>query len=188
MKKINDFLIYITVAIGVFFLIKAVGDNNASRILVSLSIIPIMFFPRIARSLFHVHLPQKIEFVYLMFVVFAQLIGSVFNVYNMIWWYDSFTHLISGSLTAVLALMVMVWMNSYTKKNIIFNILFMFAFSLMAAGIWEIFEFTSDCLLNGDTQNVLTTGVTDTMIDIIYATVGTLIVCITYYIEEKRYS
>ena len=55
--------------------------------------------------------------------------------------------------------------------------------TLMVAGLWEIFEFTVDNLLGGDAQKVLTTGVTDTMKDIICALLGSILFSFCYLYE-----
>ena len=46
------------------------------------------------------------------------------------------------------------------------------------------FEFTSDKLFGKDAQNVLTTGVDDTMKDMIVAALGTILYLILYVYEE----
>ena len=56
----------------------------------------------------------------------------------------------------------------------------------MVAGIWEIFEFTCDKLFNKDAQHVLTTGVNDTMKDMIVAILGTSSMAIIYLFEQTN--
>ena len=74
----------------------------------------------------------------------------------------------------------------YDKKSIIFNILFILGISFIVACAWEIFEFASDKIFGKDAQNVLTTGVDDTMKDMIVAVLGTILYCILYSYEEKE--
>ena len=54
----------------------------------------------------------------------------------------------------------------------------------MCASFWEFFEFISDNIFGKDAQNVLTTGVNDTMMDMILASLGSLTFVITYIFEE----
>ena len=48
-------------------------------------------------------------------------------------------------------------------------------------------EFTCDNLFGKDAQNVLTTGVDDTMWDMIVAFIGSILVSILYIIEVKTH-
>ena len=50
-------------------------------------------------------------------------------------------------------------------------------------GVWEIFEFTNDAIFQADAQHVMTTGVDDTMLDMIVALLGSVIVVVIYGIE-----
>ena len=92
-------------------------------------------------------------------------------------------HTLSGVLTSFIALIVLNNINQYKFKNVIFNIVFMIVFSLAVAGIWEIFEFTNDILFQADAQKVAISGVNDTMLDMIVALFGSILVCIEYGIE-----
>ena len=78
---------------------------------------------------------------YVVFIIFAQLLGSVVNLYNTTWWYDLFAHFISGVLTSILALVVIDWFGVYNEKKKGFNFLFIICFTLMVASIWEFLEY-----------------------------------------------
>ena len=53
-------------------------------------------------------------------------------------------------------------------------------FTFMIAVLWECVEFTIDNVMGTDTQKVLSTGVNDTMKDMICAILGSLLVMISY--------
>ena len=55
----------------------------------------------------------------------------------------------------------------------------------MIASFWEFFEYFSDNLFNKDAQNVLTTGVNDTMKDMVAALIGSILFNIMYVYEVK---
>ena len=94
-------------------------------------------------------------------------------------------HFLSGILTAYIGLYLIMLLKSYNKKNIIFNIIFIIGFTLSIAFFWEVFEFVNDSLFGKDAQNVLTTGVDDTMWDMIVAFLGSIIISIIYIVEVK---
>ena len=123
------------------------------------------------------------ELVYLLFIIFGHFIGSILGIYNEIPHYDKIMHTLSGVLTSFVARIVLNNINQYKFKNVIFNIVFMIVFSLAVAGIWEIFEFTNDILFQADAQRVAISGVDDTMLDMIVALFGSILVCIEYGIE-----
>lgn len=182
MKKINNIVITLmliinTVCIGLSLL----GKYN-SNILVCLSLYVIVFLPKIFRR-FSSKVNDLIELIFLLFILFAQLLGSILHFYGIIYWYDSFMHYISGILTSFLAVLLLVLFNKYEEKDRVFNIIFIISITLMVAGLWEIFEFTADSLLGGDAQKVVATGVTDTMKDIICALLGSILFSFCYVYE-----
>lgn len=184
MKKWNQLAISLILLLNTGWLIYLIVSGIQSRILVTLSVYLIIWVPKIARSLLKIDVPERMEFIYIIFIFLAQFLGSVVGLYSVIYWYDSFTHFLSGILTAFLGLSILNWFRKYDKNSISFNIFFILAFSLMAASMWEMFEFTSDRILSGDTQKVIETGVTDTMKDMIVAFLGAIIVSITYAYEK----
>ena len=93
-------------------------------------------------------------------------------------------HFLSGVLTSILALDILKRANVIDKNKIYINVLFVLGITFMVAGLWEIFEFTTDNIFGKDAQKVLTTGVSDTMKDIISAFLGSLIIVVSYIYEK----
>lgn len=184
LKKINIGIIALTIVLNSIFLGLTLFGKFDSNILVCISLYIIVFLPIIIRKLFKIKIADSVELVFLIFIFLAQLLGSVMHFYGIIHWYDSFAHFISGALTALLALLLLLVFKKYDEKSLAFNILYMIAITLMVASFWEIFEFTADNLLGGDAQRVLATGVTDTMKDIICALLGCILVSIEYAYEQ----
>ena len=61
----------------------------------------------------------------------------------------------------------------------------MISITLAIASLWECFEYCANILFGGDAQRVATTGVNDTMQDIIVAFIGSIIVSLIYSFECK---
>ncbi len=182
MKKINNIIILSMLIINTGCIgLTLLGKYN-SNILVCLSLYLIVFIPKILRKA-SPKINDLIELIFLIFILFAQLLGSILHFYGIIYWYDSFMHYISGILTSFLAILLLVLFNKYDEKDKTFNIIFIISITLMVAGLWEIFEFTADNLLGGDAQRVLATGVTDTMKDIICALLGSILFSLSYLYE-----
>lgn len=185
MKKINNVLIFLCSLAAICIFVKDFNTGATDRFLGDLTIPFVLFIPRIIRKIFKIKLSDAMELVYIIFIILAQFIGSVINLYNMTWWYDLFTHFLSGILTAILAIVIMNWFGVYNKNHKWFNILFMISFTLMIASLWEFMEFTTDNIMGSDVQHVIDTGVSDTMEDMLIAFFGSIIVSISYLVENK---
>lgn len=185
MKKLNNVLIFLATLASVCLFIRDFNAGAYDRLLSSASIILVLLIPRILSKLFKIKISDAMELVYIVFIILAQLLGSSVNLYNTVWWYDLFAHFLSGILIAVLALVVMDWFGVYKAKNKFFNTLFIISFSLMIASFWEFIEFGADTILGMNVQHAIETGVKDTMEDMIVAFLGTIIVAISYVVEDK---
>lgn len=182
MKKTNNILIILMIIVNTICMFLSICGKYNSNILVCLSLYLIIFLPRIIRK-FSSKVNDLIELIFLLFILFAQLLGSILHFYGIIYWYDSFMHYISGILTSFLAVIILILFNKYDDNDKVFNVIFILSITLMVASLWEIFEFTTDNLLGGDAQRVVATGVTDTMKDIICALLGSILFSFCYVYE-----
>lgn len=155
------------------------------RILSTASVFIVVLIPWLIRKILHYEMSDILEFVYLLFIFLAHILGSVVNLYASIWWWDLFMHGLSGVFTAILALLILKQFGILNKKNKLFTVIFMICFSLAIASFWEFFEFTADKITGGDTQWVRSTGVDDTMSDMLIAFGGTIIFSSYYFICSK---
>lgn len=190
MKKINNIIIFISI-IGeiIYFILNPLFTID--NILLLLAYIPVIFIPRIFNYILKnskIKIGYGIEFVYLIFLILAFLFGSIMGFFSKIYWYDSFTHFLSGIFTAYMGIILLIWLNRYKEKDIIFNVIYMIFITLSIAVFWECIEFSIDKILGTDTQKVLTTGVNDTMKDMICALTGAILFIIyyVYSIKDKK--
>ncbi|MDD3453706.1 MAG: DUF2238 domain-containing protein [Bacilli bacterium] len=186
MKRINVFLILIMISYSLYISYFDFINNNIYDLLIDLAIIIVIFIPKIIRKTFKFNIDKITEYIYIIFIFVAYFLGSVLNFYNNISWYDTFAHFISGIVFGFLTLELLVQINKYDKKNIFFNILFIISMSFLIAGIWEYFEFITDIIFNKDAQKVVLTGVSDTMKDMMSATLGTALFCIYIWFKNKK--
>lgn len=187
MKKINiikNIIIFIVVFCGLCYSLESILDNNLYRTLIRLSVIPIIFLPKIVKKIFKLNISEVSEMIYIIFIFVAHFLGSIVNLYNKIYWYDNFIHFLSGFVISFFALELLIRLKKYDPKKIFFNAIFIIGISCIIASFWEYFEFISDNIFGKDAQNVLTTGVADTMMDMILATLGNLLFILIYIFEE----
>ena len=184
MKKINNTLIFLISLLSICFAVKDINIGAYDRLIGSLSIVLILLIPKIIGKIFKLEISNLLELIYIIFIFVAQFLGSVVNLYNIIWWYDLFVHFLSGILTSVLALIML---NAFKlDKNKIFNACFIIIFSIFVAAFWEFIEFSGDTFFNMNVQHSIETGVKDTITDMLIATLGSLIMFIFYLSFKKE--
>ena len=180
-KKINILLILVSVLGSLYFVFTR--DNNLVLILKDISIVFTISAIYIIQKIFKIKISDSLNLIYIIFIFMAHFLGVICELYNYIYWFDKFVHFLSGVITSFVAVYILVKFKK--DKNIYFNILFIIAFTLMVASLWEIFEYLSSYYFKVDPQKVLTTGVIDTMHDIMVAFLGSILVSISYYFEIK---
>lgn len=185
MKKLNKYLIIIFLLLDITYTIYCLQEGTVRNILINISILPLVFVPSFMRKIFNVKFPDSFETLYLIFLFLAQFLGSMLGFYSKIPCWDSILHFISGFISAFVALAFLIWFHKYDTKSVPFNILFIIFTTIAIAGLWEYFEFFADKIGGGDAQKVLETGVSDTMKDMIVATLGSILFSIAYAYEES---
>ena len=128
---------------------------------------------------------------YLVFIFLATMVGTVWNVYKILLWYDTLIHLFSGVLIGFIGYSLFTE-NSKAKLEYFWLFVFIVAFTMLCGGIWEIYEFTGDSLLGTNMQVyegfVGQDALVDTMIDLICDFGGSLIaaICCMFIEKDKR--
>lgn len=181
-KKINILLI-LTAIIGSIYIVLT-KDQSLVLILKDISIIITISALYIIQKIFKIKISEGINFIYIIFIFMAHFLGVTCEFYNKIYWFDKFTHFLSGIVSGFAAIFILIKLKK--NKNLFFDILFIISFSMMIAGIWEIFEYLSSYYFHLDPQKVAETGVTDTMGDMIVAFLGAILVSISYHFEHKE--
>lgn len=143
--------------------------------------------PEIYTWLRKLQIPKNACMWYVIFVFSCQWLGTYLRFYDKFFWWDILLHFASGFLLGYIGLVVLMSLDSsYTlfkgKKYLIIAV-FVFAFSVMCAAIWEIGEYSADQILGTFTQ---LGSLKDTMIDIICGTISALLFAIYTYIVLKR--
>lgn len=177
------FFVVILCILGIGYAIPVFIEGKWYEVLIRLSIILTAFLPVISRKIFHFHITPLVEIIYLIFLFFGHFLGSIVGLYNVLPFYDKAVHTISGVLTGCLALILLNNIGKYHEKSVFFNLVFMISFTLAVACFWEFFEYGADLFFGANAQHVKETGVGDTMIDMIVAFIGTVIVCCIYGYE-----
>ena len=115
MKIINNLLVLLIWILNIFSIVFNISFNYEVNILICISLSIIVVLPRLLKK--YIKLSEISEFIFLIFIILAGEFGSVLKLYEIVYWYDSFTHFLSGTLTAYLGFLILKKEKLLTKKN-----------------------------------------------------------------------
>ena len=125
-----------------------------------------------------------IYYINIIFIFLSMYLASVWNFYG-IPNYDKFLHLLSGAIIAIIGYALFIYLtNDIARKEMhpLTSVIFVILFATAAAGVWEIWDFTTDSLFGLTAQN---NSLHDTMWDIICGTIVGIVTAIPIYINSK---
>lgn len=131
----------------------------------------------------------QLDFVILLFLYLSFSIGIVSAGYYTIPYYDKAMHTVSGVFVGFLALVSFYWLKpvkKIEKSDCPLCSVFIFSFSLAVAGLWEICEYAMSLVTGMDPQRVATTGVGDSMQDMIVCMLGTILFLVPTLVFYQR--
>ncbi len=152
-------------------------------------IFPVIWIPFFVEKIFKFKFNLVVLIFYEIFSFMGILGGSEWELFNMSFHFDKIVHTLSGVLFALVFYNVFIIYNK-DYKNIFWIFIFVFSFSMMIGGVWEVFEFTSDAILDGNAQKyagfVERAALFDTMGDIICDLVGSIVGAIIAVVLRKK--
>ena len=181
MKKINKIFASILILSGLYYLIKFSIAKELTRILVCLCVPILVILPKFIKK----YINDKLVCIYYFYIFILMILGCLARFYSIYKYYDVFAHFMFGFVGCIVALYLLNYFK-IENKSIILNIIIIISVTLALASIWEIFEYFSSIIFKDDVQNVLKTGVSDTMQDIIASLVASIIFVITYIFKRNR--
>lgn len=174
MKRLINFLKIGIVATGaVLAIIHFIPGTNFPKIWSYLATMALPFAMDVLR-LIGVKVSKRFEIAYLLFLIPAMVVGIDFDVYKIVYPFDKIVHTLSGVLTAFGAREI-IDQASGKPDQMWFKALFSMAFVAFVAVLWECFEFSADQIAGMHMQELISTGVADTMFDMIVALIGGVI-------------
>lgn len=184
-KYINKIMTLVMFVLTGVILVLKINNNDYSRVFSCISILIVVLIPFFLKKT-NFSLEEKDKLVLNIFIFLAHFLGSIVNLYNLIWWYDLAMHYLSGIFMFLIAIFILKRLKKYEFKDILFNVLFVFGIIFMSASIWEILEFSSDIIFHTNLQHSLETGVNDTMEDMILAFLGGITTLVIYLINWRK--
>lgn len=178
-KKVNRLLLAVMglTTAGCAVLALYSGDGYA---VFQAALALVMFtFPTLITRYLHFLIPQDCRLIYYAFTFSTIVVGSAMYGYSRIPYWDKIFHFFSGLLISAAGLIVchllFHTLSGAQKARRTLYILFPFCFNLSVAVLWEVYEYMLYILFGIDAVNHLTSGVKDTMQDMIVCLFGGLL-------------
>lgn len=190
--KINLILKIIIALSGVGFTIAHIIDPVAWPKLGSYLVTIILPFGPDILKLFGLYTTTRLQIAFSLFLILSMVMGIDFDLYKN--WYifgnpcfDKIAHTVSGVLAAFVAKEILD--NNYDGRNIKvtggktivkhydtrFTWIFIVSFVALTAAGWECFEFLYDQITGGNMQELISSGLDDTMWDILGALIAGIV-------------
>lgn len=182
------------VAGAIYFVLATAGVVNYRDIapLLFVAFLIVVWIPVAFELIFKIKIEKHSNICYQAFMILSIIVGSIWGIYDLIAYYDIFIHTLSGVLIAIIAYSLIT-----SSKNIKLGAFWMFvvvfAITMACGGLWEIWEFVTDILMNGNSQRVVgfveRAAVMDTMIDLICDMTGGILggsICVISYNKKLK--
>ena len=156
-------------------------------------ILIVTFLPNMLARGLDLFVPPELELMTIGFVFASVFLGETRDYYGRFWWWDILLHATSGGLLGVLGFLLVYILNATPRVELSmrprFLAFFAFCFAVTAGTAWEIFEFGTDRAFGTTMQKPTasdSTGLVDTMEDLIVGTIGASIAVAFGYRSVKR--
>jgi hypothetical protein len=156
--------------------------------IMTITLIPALFGRRLP-----VQIPSEIQLLAILFIFATLFLGEVHDYYERFWWWDLVLHATAGLLMGLFGFLIVYILNENRLVDLrmrpSFVAIFAFTFAVTTGTLWEIFEFSMDQLLGMNMQKPMlgdTSGLTDTMWDMIVNAVGAAFVSLGGWRYMKR--
>ncbi len=183
-------LAVLTILFDSYAFITNLMRQNYYLVMHSLLGVGMLILPFILFHFLPIRLPKDALFVYYLFSFMAVVLGNVYEMYAKIPVWDKMLHSASGFLITMIGLMLFYTLTKkdFTKQPELLSVAIVFAesFNIAVAAVWEIYEYLLLVFFNIDAVNFYTTGMNDTMQDMIVCLIGGLITAFFVWLDVKR--
>ncbi len=164
-------------AVILLFAMYAIYEGNARWFFSAILSFAVTMIPYLFTRNMNIVVPPLLN-LWITAALFFHVLGGVRGYYDHVWWWDNFTHFLSGALISVLGFTILLTIDElsdsiYIPPSIVPAVMLLF---ILATGVvWEIFEFFADQLLGTNMQYSLQDTVYDMMFNIVGAVVASII-------------
>lgn len=140
--------------------------------------------PAIATRKWSITLPWQVNLL-IAFLLYLHVAGEIQGYYLLYYpYYDKIAHLIAGITVSILAFTIVLLLDRFSRLNLSRWMIvgFIIITAMAMEGFWEIYEWLFDTFLGTNLQH----GLDDTMLDMIFVLIGSIIVALAgnRYLQE----
>ena len=192
-NRVHSILVRVLLLVMVVeWLVLLIGKSWLSAFLVTL-IIATLLSPVIFRKKMGMEIPVEFHLAAVIFVFASLYLGEIQGFYHRFWWWDIVLHTSAGLLMGIVGFFLVYLLNENKRLELHlspgFISLFAFLFAITIGTLWEIFEFSMDQFFGYNMQKPMmgdTSGLTDTMLDMIVNAIGAFIISFMGWRYLKR--
>ncbi len=173
----NRILRIIYYVLGVLMVTAYALRRDFYHLAISIGTIAVPPLVDIAHRLLKLKPCGQLNFLILMFTFIAYPLGGCLDLYRHIPGFDKVAHTLSGVFVSVLCLALYYLLkpgHAIEKADLMLAASFTFLGSMAIAGLWELGEYAVSAIVRMDLQRVRTTGISDTMNDMLVCMAGTI--------------
>ncbi len=166
---IFEYTFFILVIIAVIF---SIFLKNTEGFFSSMLTLITLLLPKFILKKSRVKIPSALYFSIIFFIFLSMFLGKMNGFYVKFPWWDMMLHTLSGIILSIIGFSMYLLLNKLDLNENINPLLiacYAFFFAVAMAGMWEIFEFSSDKIFGTNAQ---LGSLDDTMWDIIAGTTG----------------
>ena len=146
------------------------------------------FLPSLIELSWGVFIPIELILVNTLFLFASFVLGEMGEFYQKIWWWDLMLHGFSAFIIGLIGFIsvYVFYLAERIHMKPFYIFFFSFSFAIALGTIWEVFEFLMDCLLG---TNMMRSGLTDTMTDIMMNIAGAFMASLIgfFYVKNERF-
>ena len=120
----------------------------------------------------------QLDMLIMGFVTLAYPLGACIDLYRRLPGFDKLAHCLSGVFVTALCIILFLQLKpdpALTPADMPLILVFSFFGSIAVAGLWEVGEFIISGIVKIDLQRIISTGIVDSMHDIIVCLIGTIV-------------
>ncbi len=185
MKNDNNILFFkfSLVIITLIIFANQLGHRDILGLAGVLTTIPLIFAADIFEHFTKQKISHALELTYLFFILFGSIIGLNMMAFDMGQVYDKVVHFLSGILTVLVVREL--FGKEILKQRTVIKFFFYAGMAALVAVAWETYEFLIDVIFNADMQRTIQWGTHDTMIDLIAAVSGGIVIWVFLHAKRK---
>ena len=178
------YICFIAFMLGI--IIYNIFNGSMNQIVIGCIVVLGLFFLEYIINKLKVVFPSVFRLVISIFLFCTMYLGEIKKFYEKFWWWDLTLHFYSGFFMVLLSVFIIGVLNFKLRKSYIYNpllvIIICLLISISVEGLWEIFEFAGDRILN---TNMEKAGLQDTMTDFIMNILGSIISGFLVYFKKE---